>query len=266
MKSLIVFAAIVACVFGREIDLKKNGLANLLAEHGGVVPMGPGRIVGGDLVPITQIPYIVSMQRLGSHRCGGAIVSANRVVSAAHCTVNIAGNGFSLRAGSAASQSGGQVIVTTNVINHPAYNANTLNNDICVMILASSFELSASVATIGRPAQGAGTPAGVMALVSGWGAVCEGCAGSAQVRAVSKPVVANAECNTAVGGGISAQKLCAGLDGGGVDACQGDSGGPLVALGELHGVVSWGIGCARPNLPGVYARTSSFTTWINGLL
>ncbi len=42
---------------------------------------------------------------------------------------------------------------------------------------------------------------------------------------------------------------------------QGDSGGSLVvpdANGnyEVHGVVSWGRGCASPRQPGVYANVS----------
>ena len=59
--------------------------------------------------------------------------------------------------------------------------------------------------------------------------------------------------------------LCAGAPG--RDACSGDSGGPITLMSYdgwpvQVGLVSWGIGCAEENLPGVYTALGPYRDWI----
>jgi secreted trypsin-like serine protease len=66
---------------------------------------------------------------------------------------------------------------------------------------------------------------------------------------------------------ITPNMMCAGLPEGGSDACQGDSGGFLgVPTRDGRwievGIVSWGFGCGRKDLFGVYTRVANYLEWI----
>lgn len=53
------------------------------------------------------------------------------------------------------------------------------------------------------------------------------------------------------------------------DSCQGDSGGPLQMfsssspfIARVVGVVSFGVSCGLPGIPGVYTRVAHYIPWI----
>lgn len=101
--------------------------------------------------------------------------------------------------------------------------------------------------------------------MAGWGLTHPGRQAKTLME-VDLPLISRADCAgpaTAYHPSqITGVMFCAGdLTAGGVDTCRGDSGGPLVVPDrngnyEVHGVVSWGRGCASPRQPGVYANVS----------
>ena len=60
-------------------------------------------IVGGSPASAGEFPYIVSLSRSGSHFCGGALLNAYTVVTAAHCSTGISPSTVRVRAGSLVS-------------------------------------------------------------------------------------------------------------------------------------------------------------------
>lgn len=59
---------------------------------------------------------------------------------------------------------------------------------------------------------------------------------------------------------VTANMFCAGDETS--DSCQGDSGGPAVFNDKLYGVTSWGIGCGRESLPGIYTKVANYYDWV----
>ena len=96
--------------------------------------------------------------------------------------------------------------------------------------------------------------------VLGWGRTQEGGEVSDTLQELEIRVVEDQRCLEAMSGQtFPGEQLCGGGERG-RDGCQGDSGGPAMSHNvsrgawDLAGVTSWGIGCAREGLYGVYTR------------
>ena len=106
--------------------------------------------------------------------------------------------------------------------------------------------------------------------VAGWG-VREKGSRSSRLQAVAIPILDSEECRSVYSGKYlidRSKHVCGGyLKSGLRDSCTGDSGGPLIVIAGPTkflqvGVVSFGYYCGQPKAPGVYARVSSYPTWI----
>jgi trypsin len=104
---------------------------------------------------------------------------------------------------------------------------------------------------------------GAHSAVSGWGTLTTGGLLSSQLQAAVIYVTTRTHCNSAYAayGGIT-DMICASVPGGSKDACQGDSGGPLVFVGQLFGIVFWGLSCALADYRGVYANVANLRSFV----
>ena len=263
---------------GRQPPTVRPGVVRPAPSTVGKISPSQVQIVGGGNAAIGELPWQVIVYP-GPYLCGGTLIDVNWVVTAAHCVVDENGAAMSpglvkVVAGEyrlASSDGTEQPRGVKQLYVHPSYDANSSDNDIALLHLDAPVTVGSSVGAIARvesPAQDNLAAPGVEAMVSGWGAVAEGGALADTVQKVRVPIVSNATCNSAYGGGISANMMCAGLAAGGKDSCQGDSGGPLVVPDgggwRLAGVVSFGTGCAQPGFYGVYTRVAQYAGWIAG--
>ena len=237
-------------------------------------------IVGGQNAQPGQFPWQIALQRkFGqqfSHSCGGSILNARWVVTAGHCVQGVSLKSMRVVAGDhnrSVNEGVEQFSNVSRVVIHPQYNSGTLENDIALIELSTPFILSSARRTAAIPlftpadtAAGLDAP-GVLATISGWGTTSEGGSLPTTLQFAQVPVVSDADARAAYGASaIADSMLGAGFLQGGIDTCQGDSGGPLVLSTpsgfKLAGLTSWGDGCARAGLPGIYTEVSFFNNFI----
>jgi trypsin len=228
------------------------------------------RIIGGEKATEGRYGYAVSLADSYGHFCGGSLIAPDVVLSAAHC----AGGTYQaiINRHNVTTQDGDAIDVVIEMP-HPQYDDDTVDNDFMLLFLNRSTTESVTPVKVGDAFVGAG----VNVTVVGWGDFDPDQDESElaeELMEVEVLSISNAECDAAesnetdweydYNGEITDNMMCAKDPG--QDACQGDSGGPLVIRsddGDVQvGVVSWGIGCAHADFPGVYARVSAQYEWI----
>lgn len=205
-------------------------------------------VVGGVEAGGGQYPFMVALAtKAGFPFCGGTLIATNQVLTAAHCVAASTASRVQVIAGRTDLRATNGVVAGISAIwVHPEFRGATRGFDVAVLTLDRQVPHQPLPLGAARP--------GAPATVLGWGRTGERATASPVLRAATVPVWADADCAQAYPQYNPATMLCAGWPQGGVDTCQGDSGGPLVSDGRLVGVTSWGMGCARPGQPGVYAR------------
>lgn len=235
------------------------------------------RIVGGTVATANEFPWQVYLVINSSWTCGGSIIKAQYILTAAHCVTD---DGVPVDASQITVYAGAhdlRKLTTTPVqrrigsqlVVHGSYNDVTSDYDIAVVKLNSPLTINTYVKII-RLAKSSETNlflAGNDVTVSGWGTTSYQGSSSPLLRKTTIDIIGRATCNrsNSYNGTITPRMLCAARTG--KDSCQGDSGGPLFLRdGRLYkqvGVVSFGIGCANARWPGVYANLGVLYNWVS---
>ena len=158
------------------------------------------------------------------------------------------------------STSNGAIFTTVEErVPHPNYNSNTDEYDFLILKLSGWVQGKEVVRLNTDTSQ---PIIGDDLTILGFGSTSENGSGSQELLEATVNYVDPGLCSEALTPyNVPPQSmLCAMADT--TDTCVGDSGGPIMDGQTQVGVTSWGIGCARPGLPGVYARVSSVMPWI----
>lgn len=287
--AVLLAAALAATQLHAAQELRPVDRAEAAKKRGSAATMP--RIIGGDPADIADSPWQVAMisalsekgfERSGQF-CGGSLIAERWVLTAAHCVpgtrpeeIDIFVGASELPNGDTKRKSGGERIGVTQIISHPDYDANSSDSDLALLQLERAPKSKVKIIPmITEDDEDLYVVPGADVRIAGWGKIAETGENTtpARLQKVDVKVVDTDACRDNYHALVSPalkvtqNMLCAGVPKGGKDSCQGDSGGPLVLeTGPKQwtqiGVVSWGVGCARPKLYGVYTRVAKFHDWI----
>lgn len=239
--------------------------AALLVSVGAFATSPAEGIVGGSQAGRGEFPFMASIQRKGQdgtdgHFCGGTVIGARWVLTAAHCLVDSKPRDIQVGVGRTDidNLSEGQTLRVDRIVVHPDYQDSGTFDAALVRVTRKIASPRIALAAVGKDRLEAD---GAPLTVAGWGTEFFGSPFiPSRLKSVDVSAVADANCTTNGPMGFQADsEICAETLAG--DSCQGDSGGPLfgTVAGRVTqvGIVSYGLGCATPGFPGVYGEVNN---------
>jgi len=255
---------------GTNIDVKATcGIEGPpFADH------AEGKIVGGHEAQEHEWPWQVALFIDDAWFCGGAIISENYVLTAAHCADGA--SYFDIMAGAhnvrASSEPHRVEITSYNGWTHPQWNTQDLSNDLALIELPSPIDFNDYIKPSCLPSTGDTADEDELVTCTGWGKPSDSAGGISPVLRMVEdlPIISNRACND-VYGIVGSGVVCIDTTGG-KGTCNGDSGGPLNMKADVKaagqqwkqvGIVSFGAsaGC-EVGYPAGFTRTEYYLDWI----
>ncbi|XP_075163690.1 trypsin-like [Haematobia irritans] len=216
----------------------------------------PSTILGSEIIPITNAPYLVQLWKGGQYTCAGSFIASNMVITSARCVADSNVNDMEVVGGASTLGETGYRRKVVKIVIPPRYSKESSEWVIAVMKLASPMK-GYNMAIV-RLNDITVKPDQIMQI--------SGYEPTGQLHTVYAPIWKRADCAPYYSQmDLPTTNTCA-ANADLSNSCFGDPGSPVVSNGKLCGVVTHTFNCASHGKPFIIAGTNALSAFINNAM